>query len=176
MLRTGPDRDHVARARPVFFQIWLISLTTFLSVQLLSASLPLYAVRLGADDALLGIMAGSIAIISLCSRPLVGWWLDLGGSARALGAGALLFAVCSAGYLTAATVGVLIAFRALTGVAVALAATAGQALAADLAPEQRRGEALSLFSKSAPPGAESRGRGHAEIVRLHLGRHRRTCD
>ncbi len=156
MLRTGPDRDHVARAlssqsklfTPALLQIWLISLTTFLSVQLLSASLPLYAVRLGADDALLGIMAGVIAVVSLGARPLVGWWLELGGGAWALGAGALLFAVCSAGYWIAASVGGLIAFRALTGVAVALTATAGQALAADLAPEQRRGEALSLFSIS----------------------------
>ncbi len=156
MRRPGPNRGGGTQARPpqvavfnrVLLRIWLISLITFLSVQLLSASLPLYAVRLGADDALLGIMAGVIAAVSLGARPLVGWWLDLGGGAWALTAGALLFAVCSAGYWITASVGGLIAFRALTGVAVALAATAGQALAADLAPEQRRGEALSLFSIS----------------------------
>jgi MFS family permease len=131
---------------PAFISLSLTSFVTYFSLQLLTASLPLYAVRLGADDAALGLLAGSIAIVSLVSRPWVGWWLDAGGTVAALAVGVMLFTVSAVGYWIATSVAVLLAFRAVTGVAIALFSTAGQTLTVNLAPAQRRGEALSLYA------------------------------
>jgi MFS family permease len=126
-----------------------LSLATFVthfSVQLLTASLPLYAVRLGASDAALGWMAGVIAIVSLMARPWVGQWLDRGGSVAALALGIVTFVMSAAGYWMAASVVMLLVFRALTGLGIALFTTAGQTLTVSLVPRERRGEALSLYA------------------------------
>jgi MFS family permease len=129
-----------------FLVLSLASFITFLSVQLLTASLPLYAVRLGASDAVLGWMAGVIAVVSLVARPWVGQWLDRGGSVAALALGILAFVISAAGYWLAGSVVMLLVFRSLTGLGVALFTTAGQTLTVNLTPPQRRGEALSLYA------------------------------
>jgi MFS family permease len=142
----GPVDRRPGVFTPAFMTLAFTSFFTYFSLQLLTASLPLYAVRLGADDAALGLLAGLIAIVSLVSRPWVGWWLDTGGTVAALTVGILLFTVSAIGYWIAASVAVLLVFRAITGVAVALFSTAGQTLTVNLAPAERRGEALSLYS------------------------------
>lgn len=129
-----------------FARLWLFTLTASLSHQVLSAGLPLYAVRLGADDAAVGLMVGAIAAVSLAARPWVGWWLDRGGTALALLAGAAIYVLTALGYWLAASVAAILFFRALTGLAIALTVTGGQALAVTLSPVHRRGEGLSLHS------------------------------
>jgi MFS family permease len=132
---------------------WLLcaaTAVTMLGAQMLTASLPLYAARLGADDAVLGMMAGAVAVVSLASRPWIGVWLDAGGAPAALLAGVALYAVAALGYWAWAAVAGLLVFRALTGLAVALFHTAGQMLTVGLAPRDRLGQALSLYSLTLP--------------------------
>lgn len=127
-----------------------MTLTTHVSVQLITAAFPLYAVQVGADDALLGLMAGIIAFMSLVNRPLAGVWIDRRGGQPALLAGIVLYVLVTAGYLFAPSVGALMGLRALTGVSVALFATAGQSLAISLTPRQQWGAAVSLYSVAYP--------------------------
>src|SRR2546428_12676071 len=63
-----------------FFLLWSVTFLAYFSFQLTTASLPLYAVSLGADDAAIGLLTGVIALGSLVSRPWVGQWLDPGGA------------------------------------------------------------------------------------------------
>src|SRR5256885_6166040 len=63
-----------------FFLLWSVTFLAYFSFQLTTASLPLYAVSLGADDAAIGLLTGVIALGSLVSRPWVGQWLDRGGA------------------------------------------------------------------------------------------------
>lgn len=135
---------------PAFVTLLGASFVAICSFQLLTASLPLYAVRLGADDVVLGLMGGVIAITSLVARPWVGWWLDAGGAVLVLQAGILMFALAAVGYWLTASVGMILVFRGLTGVGIALFSTAGQTLTTALSPPERRGEALSLYALAAP--------------------------
>ncbi len=135
---------------PAFLTLLGASFVAISSFQLLTASLPLYAVRLGADDAVLGLMGGVIAVMSLVARPWVGWWLDAGGTVLALQAGILMFALAAMGYWLTASVGMILVFRGLTGVGIALFSTAGQTLTTALSPPERRGEALSLYALALP--------------------------
>ncbi len=135
-----------------FGLLWGVSLITFSGFQLLTAALPLYAVRLGADDAVLGLMIGMVAVVALFTRPFVGWWVDRGNGVAPLTVGAVIYALCALGYWLAPSVAALLALRAAAGLAVAFSVTASQALAANLAPPQRRGEALSLFGLAATFG------------------------
>jgi MFS family permease len=129
-----------------FAALWLAALTTYFGFQALTASLPLLAERFGADDLALGLLTGLIALVALVTRPIVGWWIDRRNAAGPLVLGSLIFGICALGYRLAASVGTLLAFRAITGLAVALFGTASQVLAANLAPVARRGEAMSLFA------------------------------
>ncbi len=135
-----------ARFPRAFLTLWLVTFLGYLSFQLLTASLPLYAVTLGADDAALGLLAGVIALISFLSRPWVGWWLDRGDARWGMAVAGGIYALSALGFLSSRSVGALVSFRAFTGLAIALAATTSLVLTIALAPEHRRGEALSLLS------------------------------
>lgn len=135
-----------------FVDLWIVAMTTFFGFQLLTAALPLYAVRLGADDAVLGLMIGLVAVVALFVRPFVGWWVDRGNGVAPLMVGAAIYALCALGYWLAPSVPALLALRAASGLAIAFFVTASQTLAANLAPAQRRGEALSLFGLAATLG------------------------
>src|SRR3989442_2928836 len=124
-----------------FLLLWSVTFLAYFSFQLTTASLPLYAVSLGADDAAIGLLTGVIALGSLVSRPWVGQWLDRGGARWSMPAAGSLFAVSAVGFLLSHAVRDLIAFRILSGVAIALLSTSSQVLAIGMAPEERRGEA-----------------------------------
>jgi MFS family permease len=129
----------------VFLLLWSATFLGFFSFQLLTASLPLYAVTLGANDAAIGLLTGVIALVSLISRPWVGWWLDRGGARWGLSAAGGFFALSAIGFLLSRTIPELIGLRMLSGLGIALSATTSQVLAITLAPDHRRGEALNLL-------------------------------
>src|SRR2546427_1390141 len=128
-----------------FVFLWFVAFLAYLSFQLTTGSLPLFALTLGADDAAIGLLTGVIALVSLVSRPWVGWWLDRGGARWGMLAAGCLYTPSAAGFWAARTVPALIGFRVLSGLAIALSSTSAQVLAIAMAPERRRGEALSLL-------------------------------
>lgn len=128
-----------------FLLLWCVTFLAYFSFQLTTASLPLFALTLGADDAAIGLLTGVIALASLVSRPWVGQWLDRGGARWSILAAGSLFAMSAVGFSLSRTVTGLIGFRILSGIAIALLSTSSQVLTIAMAPEQRRGEALSLL-------------------------------
>lgn len=128
-----------------FVLLWLVAFLAYFSFQLTTASLPLFALSLGADDAAIGMLTGVIALASLVSRPWVGRWLDRGGARWGMLAAGCFYTLSAAGFWAARTVPALIGFRVLSGLAIALSSTSAQVLAIVMAPQQRRGEALSLL-------------------------------
>src|SRR3989449_10894779 len=117
-----------------FFLLWSVTFLAYFSFQLTTASLPLYAVSLGADDAAIGLLTGVIALGSLVSRPWVGQWLDRGGARGSMPAAGGLFAVSAGGFFLSRAVTNLIPFRVLSGGALALVSTPSPVPAAGLAP------------------------------------------
>src|SRR5256712_11235236 len=82
-----------------FFLLWSVTFLAYFSFQLTTASLPLYAVSLGADDAAIGVLTGVIALGSLVSRPWVGQWLDCGGGRGGMAGGGGLVGGVAGGVL-----------------------------------------------------------------------------
>jgi MFS family permease len=107
-------------------------------------------VSLGADDAALGILAGSGAVFALISRLWAGQWVDRRGARPVYTTGMVVSAVCAAGYWISSSVTMLVAFRMLSGLAIGLFATAGQTLAVHVTPQARWGWALTLYSVAYP--------------------------
>lgn len=134
---------------PAFLGISLSVLAFFVASGMFLPATPRYtAGPLGGSEFAVGLVIGSFSVSSLLLRPFAGRWADMGGRRRLLIIGAGLQVVASAGHLLADSIALLVVMRLLLGAAEALFFVAALAAATDLAPEHRRGEAISLISTS----------------------------
>jgi MFS family permease len=124
-------------------------LAFFVASGLFLPSTPRYAAGpLGGDAFVVGLVVGIFSLSSIVVRPFAGRWADRRGRRIMLVIGAAMQIAAAAGHLAATTVPVMIAMRLLLGAAEAVFFVAAIAAATDLAPEERRGEAISLISTS----------------------------
>jgi len=128
----------------------LTMLTEFalcLSVGMLLAVVPVYA-----DDALgvgsfgVALAVAAVSPMVLVCQPLAGRYADRNGRRALVIAGGAVAAVSVAGYVVANSLALLVALRLLNGAGEALVLVGAATMVTDLAPEHRRGEALSIFS------------------------------
>lgn len=134
---------------PAFLAISVAVLAYFTADGITLPIAPRYAAGpLGADPFGVGLAMGAFSLSALLLRPLAGRLADRRGRRPLLVGGALLFAVAMLGHLVATTLPLLIVMRLLLGVAEAFVFVGALAAIADMAPEARRGEAISFFSLS----------------------------
>lgn len=134
---------------PAFLGISASVLAFFVASGMFLPATPRFtAGPLGGDALAIGLVIGSFSVSSLLLRPFAGRWADLRGRRIMLIVGAALQVVASAGHLAVDSIELLVAMRLLLGAAEAIYFVGGMAAATDLAPEARRGEAVSLVSTS----------------------------
>ena len=128
----------------------LTMLTEFalcLSVGMLLAVVPVYA-----DDALgvgsfgVALAVAAVSPMVLVCQPLAGRYADRNGRRALVIAGGAVAALSVAGYVVANSLALLVVLRLLNGAGEALVLVGAATMVTDLAPEHRRGEALSIFS------------------------------
>lgn len=103
---------------------------------------------LGADAFGAGLTYGAFSLSALVLRPLAGRLADRRGRRPLMVGGSLLFGAVMLAHLLAGSLAILVVLRLLLGAAEALVFVAAFAAEADLAPPERRGEALTFFSLS----------------------------
>ena len=119
---------------------------TFSSVfSILIPTIPIYLSRMGAKEAEIGVLVGSLSVSSLVLRPLVGRALLKIPERRFMIAGALFYAFSSIGYLFAPPFWPLLAVRIFQGIGLAFFSTASFTLVASITPETHRGQIISYF-------------------------------
>ena len=101
---------------------------------------------LGADATGVGISIGAFAIAALTLRPVVGWASDRFGRRPLLILGGVLTVVALMLHLVANTLPLFVVARSLLGIAEAFFFVAAVAAISDLAPPERRGEAINIGS------------------------------
>jgi predicted MFS family arabinose efflux permease len=147
-------RPH-ATARPAreplltsaFVRLAVADLAYFTAVGVAILALPLYVTGpVGSDEAGAGLAFGAFALSALALRPVVGHLCDVWGRAPLMVGGGLLAAVSLGLTAHAGTLLAVVVLRLLLGVAEAAFFVASLAALADLAPESRRGEAMSYNS------------------------------
>jgi MFS family permease len=121
---------------------------SFSSFYSLLATLPLYVYNLGGGDLELGLIMGLFSLGAIVPRPFVGRYVDARGSKLVIVAGTIVFTLSALLYSWAGSIPLLLALRLFHGVGIAFWTTGAIALAADLAPAERRGEAMGLWSIS----------------------------
>jgi MFS family permease len=132
---------------PAFFVISAGSLAYFLSLGVLVPAVPLFVEGpLRGGEVAVGLAVGVFSISGFLFRPWAGRLGDRRGRRPIIVGGAFLVALSVLGYLFARSVPEIVALRFVTGVGEAFFFVGVASAVADLAPEERRGEALSLFS------------------------------
>lgn len=134
---------------PQFVVLGAAGLAYFLAEGMLVPAIPRYvAGRLTGADIAVGSAVAAFSLSALVLRPWAGRIVDRHGRAVAMVGGGIVFAGSVATYGLADSVGVLAALRLLTGAGDAFFFVGAVTAMSDLAPAERRGEAISLFSLS----------------------------
>jgi len=138
-----PDR---VLSKPFVLTV-LAEFSLCMSIGMLLVILPVYANDgLGTGSFGVALAVGAVSPAILLSQPLAGRIGDRRGRRILIVAGALIAAASVAAYTLAGSLETLVAFRLFTGVGEAMLLVGAATMVTDLAPEKRRGEALSLYS------------------------------
>jgi MFS family permease len=118
-----------------------------LSIGMLLAVIPVYADEgLGVGSLGVAIAVAAVSPMLLVSQPIVGRVGDRRGRRILIVVGGLVAAASIAGYTLTDSLEALVLLRLVTGVGEAMLLVGAATMITDLAPESRRGEALSLYS------------------------------
>jgi MFS family permease len=132
---------------PAFLLIALAALAYFTADGVLIPAVPRYVEGpLGGNDVAVGLSVAAFSVTALLLRPWAGRLGDRRGRRLLMLIGGSVVTVSVLGYVAATSVALLVALRLLTGVGEAFFFTGAASAINDLAPESRRGEAVSFFS------------------------------
>ena len=149
-VREAARIERSARPRlgtPVFVLSTLSTFAYFVSVGALIPTLPLYVEGpLGGGDVAVGLGIGMFSLSAVLLRPFSGRLSDVRGRRLLIVVGAGLVTVSVAGYVLATSFVPLLLLRLVTGAGEAFFYVGAAAAINDIAPDERRGEALSFFS------------------------------
>jgi predicted MFS family arabinose efflux permease len=151
MIRTVTARRSAsarpALLTPAFVAVTLASLAYFTGDGVLIPAVPRYVQGpLGSGDVAVGLVVGAFSLSAFFLRPWAGGLGDRWGRRPLMLAGAGMFAASALGYGLASSPEALAGLRLLTGAGEAFFFVGALTAVADLAPAERRGEAMSLAS------------------------------
>ena len=129
-----------------FVMIILIGLTTSIAMQILNATMSLYADSLGASTTFSGTMATLFAITAGATRLISGTLSDRYSRRIFMIIGSIIFALSVFAFGMIALLPALLIFRTIQGLGFSSVNTASAAAAADIAPKERLGEGLGYYS------------------------------
>jgi MFS family permease len=140
----------VARERvvsPAFLLVAVATFFAFLSIGVVLPVLPRYTEGpLGAGSVGVGIAVGAASLTALLAQPPAGRLGDLRGRRPLMISGGVLMVAGAAGLIVAEHIVPVVGLRLVTGIGEALFLVGGISVVNDLAPEHRRGEAVSLYT------------------------------
>ncbi len=132
---------------PTFLLVMLSTFAYFIAVGAIMPTLPRYVEGpLGGNNAAVGLVIGAFGVTAVLLRPLSGRLSDRRGRRILIQGGGTLVGVSIAAYALSSSLPALIVWRLLTGVGEAFFYVGAASVINDLAPDARRGEALSYFS------------------------------
>jgi MFS family permease len=139
--------EHPRLLTRAFVRIWLATLGAFTTFGMVVLALPLYTKdELDRGSIGVGVAMGAGSLTSMLFSPLSGRLGDRRGRRPLLLAGAVVMVVCYLGLALNPGLDAIVAIRLLAGAAEATFVVGAYTAVADIAPEARRGEAMSLVT------------------------------
>jgi MFS family permease len=121
-------------------------------MQMLVATLPVYVISLGGSQTDAGLVSGALAFTALLFRPLMGWLTDSWRRRPLVLIGTSCYGFASLIYLLTYSIPLLLWGRFVHGFGLSCYTTASTAYIADIAPLQRRAEAVGVFAAAQAMG------------------------
>jgi MFS family permease len=132
---------------PLFLLVMASTFAYFTAVGIITPTLPLFVTGpLGHGDLAVGVTIGAFAASAVLLRPYVGRVSDTKGRRILIIGGGTLVGLSMLGYIIGESMSTLLVMRVLTGVGEAAFYVGAASVINDLAPDERRGEAISYFS------------------------------
>ena len=132
---------------PLFLVVMLSTWAYFTAVGILQPTLPLFVEGpLNGTEVQVGLAIGFFAVAAVLTRPILGSVGDRRGRRILIVGGAGIVSLATLGYLVSESLWMLLFFRLITGAGEAAFYVGAASVINDLAPDERRGEALSYFS------------------------------
>jgi MFS family permease len=130
-----------------FLLLFLSALLSWASFYFLLPTLPVYiSQRLGGSPAEVGMIFNGLTVTAIMARLLTGFAVERWGRRSVYWISLLAFTAVAFSYHLASSLLVMAAIRLLHGVPFGSASTTNNTVAADLAPPERRGEAMGSFA------------------------------
>ena len=129
-----------------FVSSTLANFANTLGLSMLMATLPLYVISMGGNKTDAGIVAGAAQLTAILFRPFMGWLTDAWRRRPMVLIGTSCYSVASMVYLLAGSIPFLMLGRIIHGLGLSCYTTAANVYVADIAPTNRRAEAMGLFS------------------------------
>lgn len=145
MRGASPPRPRLVT--PQFLLISFSCLAYFVSIGMIIPILPLFVTGpMAGSEFEVGLVAGVFSVSAIILRPVAGRLGDTRGRRTLVLGGGAIAAVSIFGYTLAGSLPVIGLLRLMNGVGEAFFFTGAATAIADIAPEARRGEAVSFFS------------------------------
>ena len=149
-MQFGITRDARPRPRlltPTFLLIMLSTLAYFTGVGAIIPTLPRFVKGpMASGEVAVGLVVGAFAVTAVLLRPYSGRLSDQRGRRLLIVLGGVLVGLSVLAYELATGLVVLVVLRLITGIGEAFFYVGVASVINDLAPDERRGEALSYFS------------------------------
>lgn len=131
-----------------YILIILFSLLSSTANHMLMIGVPLYAMHLGGNKSIAGLMMGMFMIVAILFRPLFGKLLDDRGRRMVLVTGITISALMCFLYTFAFSVGILLLLRALNGIGFSAMTNASGTIVSDVVPSSRLAEGVGYYGMS----------------------------
>ncbi|MGP4059281.1 MFS transporter [Halobacillus sp. H74] len=132
-----------------FLNVCLSNFFVFLVFYLMFVTLPIYAIEeVGVAEGQAGLIITLFLLAAIMIRPLTGQWVESIGRRPVVILSLSIFLISSGLYFFFDAFGFLLVVRFIQGLGFGMGTTVLGALAADVIPEQRKGEGMGYFAMS----------------------------
>ena len=128
-----------------FSLTFIYGLFTSISNNMLLTGIPLYAVYLGGDNSISGLLFGLFMFSAILFRPLFATLIDDKSRRMVLIIGVVISTVISLSYVFAFSVGILIVVRCLHGIGFSATTNASGTIISDIVPKTRLAEGVGYY-------------------------------
>ncbi|RDW15203.1 arabinose ABC transporter permease [Oceanobacillus arenosus] len=124
---------------------FVYALFTSTANNMLLTGLPLYAIHLGGDNSISGLLFGLFMLFAIFSRPLFGKLIDEKSRRMVLIIGGIISGLLSLFYVFSLSIGLLLLVRALHGFGFGATTNSSGTVVSDIVPKSRLAEGIGYF-------------------------------
>ncbi|MEH7177855.1 MFS transporter [Neobacillus vireti] len=131
-----------------YWLTFIYAMSTSIASNMLMTGLPLYAIHLGGDSSISGMLFGFFMFVAILFRPYFGKLSDEKSRRIVLIIGAVTTAFITLSYLVAFSISLLLILRSLHGIGFSATTNASGTIISDIVPKSRLAEGVGYFGLS----------------------------